>query len=78
MTITDPALAASLAALSTPQELLDPQGRVLGQYMPAVPGMMFPELGIPDAEIKAMLADPEGWVPAAEVEARLRSLRSRA
>ena len=39
--------------------------------------MMFPELGISDAEIKAMLADPKGWVPASEVEARLRSLRSK-
>jgi len=78
MTITDPALAARLAAMTTPQELLDADGHLLGRHVPTVPGMRFPELGITDAEIATILADPFGWVPVTEVDARLRALRSHA
>jgi len=74
MTISDPTLAATLAALSTPQELRDPEGRVLGRYVPAIPGMSFPEIGLTDAELDAIANDPDGWVPASEVEARLQTL----
>ena len=37
MTISDPTFAASLAGISTPQELRDPSGRLLGRYVPATP-----------------------------------------
>ncbi len=76
MTITDPILADSLEALSVPQQLRGPDGRVLGRYVPAIPGMSIPETGLTDAELDAIVADSDGWIPAAEVEARLNALRS--
>ena len=76
MTIVDATLAASLAALSTPQELRDPEGRLLGRYLPVTPGMSIPEGGLTDDELDAIATRPDGWVTAAEVEARLASLRS--
>ncbi len=76
MTITDPTLANRLEALSVPQQLRGPDGRVLGRYVPAIPGMSIPETGLTDAELDAIVADPHGWVSAAEVETRLNALRS--
>ena len=76
MTITDPTLANRLGALSVPQQLRGLDGRVLGSYGPAIPGMSIPETGLTDAELDAIVADPHGWVSAAEVETRLNALRS--
>ena len=76
MTIQDPNLAASLAALSTPQPLHGPDGSFLGRYLPAVPGMSVPESGLTDAELLNILSEPDGWVSADEVTRRLRDLRS--
>ena len=76
MTITDPTLADCLKALSVPQQLRGPDGRVLGRYVPAIPGMSIPETGLTDAELDAIVADPHGWLSASEVEARLEALRS--
>jgi len=74
MTIADPVLAASFQAILVPQQLLGPDGRVLGLFYPAIPGMSIPESGLTDAELDAIAAEPKCWVTAAEVEARLRSL----
>lgn len=38
--------------------------------------MIFPEPGITDEEMDRRLNDPDGWVTAEEVNARLRELRS--
>ena len=76
MTISDPAFAASLAGVSTPQELRSPDGRLLGRYVPATPNMSFPEVGLTDDELLRRLAEPDGWATAKEVSERLQSLGS--
>lgn len=78
LTISDPATAAALAGSSTPQQLLTPDGKPLGRYIPPVPGMAFPESGLTDDELHRRAADPDGWVTADEVEARLRELKGSA
>jgi hypothetical protein len=76
ITITDEAAAAALATAKGPQELRGPDGRLLGQFMPAPrPGMRFPELGITDEELERIQNDPNTkWYTAEEVMARLREL----
>ena len=76
MTINDPTLAASFAAITTPQELRGPDGRVLGRYIPASPTMTFPEGGLTNEELNRRLSEPTGWVSASDVNERLRKLRS--
>ena len=73
--ITDAALAARLSASATPQELLGPDGRMLGRYIPAISNMTFPETGLTDEELHRRLADPNGWVTAEQVKAKLDELR---
>ncbi|HET6573902.1 MAG TPA: hypothetical protein VFG68_09890 [Fimbriiglobus sp.] len=76
ITIRDETTAATLAATDTPQELLGPDGQVLGRFLPAIPGMRFPEFGVTDEEMDRRLNDPNAkWVTGDEVMARLRSLR---
>ena len=67
MTIVDPDLAASIKAILVPQQLLGPDGRVLGLFYPAIPGKSIPESGLTDAELDAVAAEPNCWVTAAEV-----------
>lgn len=78
LTTSDPATAAALAGSNTPQQLLSPDGKPLGRYIPPVPGMTFPESGLTDDELRRRADDPEGWVSADEVEARLRGLNEAA
>lgn len=74
--ISDPTTAEALGATATPQDLVGPDGRVLGRFLPTVPGMRFPELGITDAELERRLNAPAAdWVSGEQVLARLRSLR---
>ena len=75
ITIHDEAVAAALAGTATPQELRGPDGRTLGRYVPAVPAMTCPEVGLTDDELRRRIDDPDGWVPADQVTARLRALR---
>lgn len=79
VTIGDAASAAALLAAAGQVEVFGPDGQVLGRFTPTPrPGMMFPELGMTDEELARLDNDPNPvWVPAAEVEARLRSLRGR-
>jgi hypothetical protein len=74
LTISDPSTVAALTGAAGTQELRTSDGRVLGRYIPAVPGMTFPESGLTDDELRRRAADPDGWVTAEAVEARLRSL----
>lgn len=78
LTISDPATAAALAGAVTPQQLLAPDGKPLGRYIPPVPGMTFPESGQTDDELRRRANDPDGWVIADEVNARLRELKGSA
>lgn len=56
-------------------EIFGPDGRLLGRFTPAPrPGMTYPEFGMTDEEIDRLANDPNGWVSAADVEARLRQL----
>ena len=76
MTINDPTLAASFAAITTPQELRGPDGRVLGRYIPASPTMTFPEADITDEELQRRLNNPNSvWRTPNEVMEHLRQLR---
>jgi hypothetical protein len=76
LTVTDPATLAALTASPHPVELHDPDGRVIGRFVPPIPGMTYPEFGMTDEEIERYDNDPNArWVTAEEVEARLRALR---
>ena len=76
ITITDEAAAAALVTAKGPQELHGPDGRLLGQFMPAPrPGMMFPEFGLTDEEMDQLVNDPNTkWYTPDEVMARLREI----
>lgn len=74
--IRDEPTAAVLATAAGWHELRGPGGHLLGQFIPAPrPGMSFPELGVTDEELDSRANDPNGWVTAAAVEARLRELQ---
>ena len=76
LTITDPQTVAAMAAAPHPTTVIGPDGQILGQFSPAIPGMSFPELGITDEEMDRRLNDPDAkWVTGEEVMARLESLR---
>jgi hypothetical protein len=79
VTIHDAAAVAALAAtVGSEVEVRGPDGQLLGRFTPAPrPGMMFPEFGVTDEEMDRRLNDPDGWVSAEEVNARLRELRER-
>jgi hypothetical protein len=76
ITILDESTAAALATASSPQDILGPNGVVLGQFIPAsLPKVSFPEFGVTDEEIDRQLADPnERWFTPEEVMARLREI----
>ena len=78
MTSRDLETATALAGTAGSVEVRWPDGRILGQFMPAPrPGMRFPELGITDEEMDRRLNDPDAkWVTGDEVMARLHSLRN--
>ena len=78
LTVTDPALLAAFTASEFPVELRSPDGKLVGRFVPSIPGMRFPELGITDEEMDRLLNDPDGWVTAEEVNAKLRELRGMA
>jgi hypothetical protein len=74
--IQDPQSAAALSAAVHPMNVFGPDGQLLGQFWPVVPGMSFPEFGITDKEIERRLNDPNAkWYTHEEVMARLHSLR---
>jgi hypothetical protein len=78
LTITDPITLATLAAAVGPElPVHGPDGRLLGRFTPAPrPGMMYPEFGMTDEEIERFDNNPDAvWVTAADVTARLDSLR---
>jgi hypothetical protein len=77
LTVTDPAFAAALASTETPVQLRGPDGKVMGVYLPIIPGMSIPESGMTDDELRRLLDDPNGWVTADEVHARLRELEGK-
>jgi hypothetical protein len=76
ITILDESTATALATASTPQEVVGPNGALLGQFIPAsLPRISFPEFGVPDDELKRQLTDPnEKWVTPEDVMARLREI----
>jgi hypothetical protein len=74
MKVTDPELIAAMEASKFPQQLVAPDGRVLGRYVPAIPNMTFPELDVTDDELQRILNDPTGWVSAEEVKQHLITL----
>ena len=78
VTIRDAATVTALAETVGPQvDVYGPDGLLLGRFTPAPrPGMMFPELGMTDAELDGLENDPNAkWFTPDEVSARLRSLR---
>lgn len=76
ITILDESMAATLARANSPQDVLGPDGVVLGQFIPAsLPRVSFPEFGITDDELDRQLSDPnEKWLTPDEVVARLREI----
>lgn len=75
--ICDEKAVQALAAATTPVELLAPDGRVLGQFVPVEPSkkMSFPEFGMTDDELERLDNDPnQRWYTAEEVMARLHEL----
>ncbi len=78
LTITDPTTVAALTSTTQPRELRAPDGTVMGVFLPTTPGMTYPESGLTDAELRRRLDDPNGWVTADAVDARLRELEGTA
>jgi hypothetical protein len=75
ITIPDEATAAALSAAAEPAEVLGPDGRVLGRFIPAAEKMSYPELGVTDAELDRTADDPNGvWYTTEQVLARLREI----
>ena len=74
--IRDEPTASALAKASTPQEVHGPDGRLLGQFIPAPrPGMSCPEFGLTDDELEQLAHDPNAtWHTPEEVMARLREI----
>jgi len=79
VTLPDETSVAILAATTGfDVEVRGPDGRLLGRFTPAPrPGMMFPEFGVTDEEMRCRLetAEPTHWRTGEEVIARLRDLR---
>ncbi|HEX4591258.1 MAG TPA: hypothetical protein VH120_15080, partial [Gemmataceae bacterium] len=63
ITILDESTATALATASSPQEVVDPNGVLLGQFIPAsLPRVSFPGFGVTDDELERQLTDPnEQW-----------------
>ena len=78
LNVNDPTFAASIASTETPVQVRGPDGTVLGVFLPATPGMSIPESGLTDAELRRIINDPNGWVTADAVDARLRELEGTA
>lgn len=76
ISIQDEATITTLASLSTSEDVLTPEGRLLGRFTPATAcKMTFPEFGKTDEELDREEADPHAiWYTPEEVMARLRSL----
>ncbi|HEX3148579.1 MAG TPA: hypothetical protein VHR66_10875 [Gemmataceae bacterium] len=74
--INDETTATNLGSASSPQEVHGPDGRLLGQFIPAPrPGLSYPEVGLTDAELLARLNNPAAkWRTPEEVMARLREI----
>ena len=59
ITIRDEPTIEAFAHCSTPQEVRSPDGRLLGQFVPAnAQTISFPEFGVTDAELLRRLTDP--------------------
>jgi hypothetical protein len=74
--IRDEPTATVLAGATGLQEVRGPDGRLLGQFIPAPrPGLSYPEVGLTDAELMRRLNDPNArWYTPEEVMARLREI----
>ena len=73
--VDDPTMASAMNAVPHPTNVYGPDGQLLGQFWPRVPGMSFPELGVTDEELDRIIADPATrWVTGDEVMARLRAI----
>jgi len=74
--ISDQPTVAALATATGPQEVRGPDGRLLGQFIPAPrAGMTYPELGLTDEELNRRLNDPNAkWYTPEEVMERLREI----
>ena len=74
--IRDEPTVAVLANVTEPEDVRAPDGRLLGQFIPAPkPKMSFPEFGVTDEELERELNDPNTkWVTPEEVMARLREI----
>lgn len=75
ITIPDEALAATLSAAAEAADVLGPDGRLLGRFVPAAEKMSYPELGVTDAELYRLATDPDAeWVTPEQVMERLREI----
>ena len=74
--VQDQALAAVLAEAVGVQNVVGPDGRVLGRFIPEPrPGMSVPESGLTDEELRRRLdSPPEAWVTPEQVMARLAEI----
>lgn len=74
--IHDEPTVAALTAATDPQDVRGPDGRLLGQFIPAPkPKMSFPELGVTDEELEREMNDPNmKWYTPEQVMERLREI----
>ncbi|HYH66276.1 MAG TPA: hypothetical protein VD866_16405 [Urbifossiella sp.] len=74
--VQDQALAAVLGSAMGVQDVIGPDGRVLGRFIPEPrPGVSCPESGLTDKELRERLAaPPEAWVTPERVMARLEEI----
>lgn len=75
ITITDPALLAQLAQVSTATELKAPDGRVIGTLLPEGYGKLPPGVKSPisDEEFEKARQSPDSGVPLAEFWKRVQA-----
>jgi len=72
--IHDEATLAALTAATDPQDVCAPDGRLLGQFVPA-PKLTFEDFGVTVEELERVRTDPNTkWYTPDEVMARLREI----
>ena len=74
--IRDEPTVADFVSATEPEDVRGPDGRLLGQFIPAPkPKMSMPECGLTDEELDRRLNDPNAkWYTPEEVMARLREI----
>ena len=74
--ILDAVSASNLSSAQYPSDVHGPDGKMLGRFIPTtIPGTSYPELGLTDEELDALVTDPNAtWKTPEQVMARLQEI----